>query len=258
VFGDDGELPCPEVCPENPPETCDPCTIDERYLCDYGGLVDCDDPLYSSPFEKRCRCPESGKEFVCEQKLCPVTCPETKVICVHRFSKSRAIMVRSAVLEKKLAEIVSQRRLVIVSCCNTGGEHIVHCANADLPFCPELCPEIQPLNYESCGSGGTGDDDRFSCYYNWDQCPGTGRPLVPATTCSCSSGTFWCYEDCSGPPVEAPAIAPTIPPALPDSEVVQLIIENMMMKRERWGMKKPEWKLDDSDFGKRKRRLRGE
>jgi hypothetical protein len=112
------------------------------------------------------------------------------------------------------------------------------------------------MNCESCGGAA---DERFSCYYGIGLC--SGRPLVPAITCSCTSGTFWCYEDCyNAPPLEAPAptIAPySSAPAIDDSEVVQLIIENMMMKRERWDMKKSGWKLDDSAVGERKRRLRG-
>jgi hypothetical protein len=130
VFGGDGYLPCPEVCPKNPPASGDSCSIDERYLCDYGGPIDCVDPSYSSPFEKRCRCHDSRKEFECEQKLCPVTCPETKPV---EGDLCAPFLDGSCDYGEAGGDCVTEE-----TCrCDPGqyrGENVIYCSNTILPF----------------------------------------------------------------------------------------------------------------------------
>ena len=73
-----GPLPCPEVCPTEPPMTNDSCEIDNRYLCGYGNAFVCEDSGNSFDYEKECAC--FNGTFHCNSNACPVPCPKTRPV----------------------------------------------------------------------------------------------------------------------------------------------------------------------------------
>ena len=71
-------LPCPSVCPSTPPKTNDPCDIDSRYECRYGGPLPCNNMGWSM-YNTQCYC--YNGTFSCESNSCPpVGCPETQPV----------------------------------------------------------------------------------------------------------------------------------------------------------------------------------
>jgi hypothetical protein len=194
-------LSCPSMCPTTRPETDDVCSLDSRFLCNYGNPLDCKDVDINFDFERQCSCYEG--RFSCYDNVCPVPCPASQPgdgeKCLP-FAPGNCDY-GSFCCPGDGGECVSD-----TSCYCDGVSSYCYDSYISIP-CPSVCPESPPNNMDSCDI-----DSRFLCNYgDAFTCEKNSEEFGPLSfdfekQCTCYNGTFSCYSNAC--PVPCPDVEP--------------------------------------------------
>ena len=197
----DVPLPCPSLCPVEPPNTNDACNLSSLFSCRYGDAFVCDEddgPAYQ--YEKECVC--NGDHFYCTTNVCPVECPATKPV-------EGATCTPFIDYSCEYGEF----------CCPDGGDDAGTCVTGAKCYCdertmtiachepPVVCPSLCPASKPNEGDNNSGVcnalGERYQCVYDlvvgcppdqWDK-NGDGAKDF----CSCTaSGAVSCHNNCMG------------------------------------------------------------
>jgi hypothetical protein len=189
------------MCPTTRPETNDDCSLDDRFVCNYGNPLDCKDVDITYEFERQCSCYD-GK-FSCYDNNCPVPCPAAQPQDGEKclpFAPGNCDY-GSFCCPGNDGECVPEK-----SCYCDGIFSYCYDAYFTVP-CPWFCPKVPPNNMDSCDL-----DSRFQCNYgdaftceNDDDVNGV-LSFDFEKQCTCYDGTFSCYSNAC--PEPCPEVEP--------------------------------------------------
>jgi len=195
------QITCPSMCPTTRPETNDDCSLDNRFLCNYGNPLDCKDVDITYEFERQCSCYD-GK-FSCYDNSCPVPCPAAQPQDGEKCSLFAPgnCDYGSFCCPGDDGECVPDK-----SCYCDGIASYCYDTFISIP-CPSVCPETPPNNMDSCDI-----DSRFQCNYgDAFTCENSNEEFGMISfdfekQCTCYNGTFSCYNNAC--PEPCPEVEP--------------------------------------------------
>jgi hypothetical protein len=174
-------IPCPEVCPELPPNSMDLCDIDRRFDCNYGDAFSCENSIDGIggsffDFEKQCSCVDGI--FSCAAFACPVKCPDVQP--APRSSCSPFINYSCGYGEICCPE-TDGKNCVSMTECSCDDNLKSSCYEPSIT-CPSLCP-TEAKNGQACDL-----EERYRCTFSSGSCS--------QMECKCEQGIFICDDIC--------------------------------------------------------------
>jgi hypothetical protein len=175
-------IPCPEVCPETPPNSMDGCDIDSRFECNYGDAFSCENSMdgpggSSFDLEKQCFCHDGI--FSCVMNACPEKCPDVQPVA---GSSCSPFINYNCNYGQICCPEADGNNCVSMTECSCDNDLKTNCYTPSI-VCPSLCPESEPKNGQECDL-----EERYKCSYSGGSCT--------QTLCTCQQGTFVCDEIC--------------------------------------------------------------